>query len=78
MSKNIKIYNNIIRCSCFSLQCDKSPDIPNTAQLLIFIRLVFKDYTAKGELLGEISLKGVDILKPLKNFLISLNYHFLS
>ncbi|XP_067132090.1 general transcription factor II-I repeat domain-containing protein 2A-like [Centruroides vittatus] len=78
MSGNVKeqLYNDINRCSCFSLQCDESTDISDTAQLLVFIRMVFKDFTCKEELLGMISLKertrGVDIFKAFKNLLNDL------
>ncbi|XP_067118586.1 general transcription factor II-I repeat domain-containing protein 2-like [Centruroides vittatus] len=78
MSGNVKeqLYNDINRCSCFSLQCDESTDISDTAQLLVSIRMVFKDFTCKEELLGMIFLKertrGVDIFKAFKNLLNDL------
>jgi len=75
MGGNLKeqLQNDINRCSCFSLQCDESTDISDTAQLLVFIRLVFEDFTSKEELLGMISLKertrGVDIFNGFKSLL---------
>lgn len=78
MSGNVKeqLYNDIKSCTCFSLQCDESTDIRDTAQLLVFIRMVFEDFTSKEEMLGMISLKerirGVDIFKAFKNFLNEL------
>ena len=41
----------------FSLQLDKSTDTSDTAQILIFIHMVFKDISIKEELLDIISLK---------------------
>ncbi|XP_075210345.1 general transcription factor II-I repeat domain-containing protein 2-like [Lycorma delicatula] len=78
MSGNVKeqLYDDINSCSCFSLQCDESTDISDTAQLIVFVRMVFKDFTSKEELLGMISLKertrGVDIFKAFKNLLNDL------
>ncbi|CAK1590621.1 unnamed protein product [Parnassius mnemosyne] len=55
----------------FSLALDESTDISSTAQLLIFIRGVTKDFEVLEELLGMCSLKGqtrgVDILNVLLN-----------
>ena len=75
MGGNLKeqLQNDINRCSCISLQCDESTDIRDTAQLLVFIRLVFEDFTSKEELLGMISLKertrGVDIFNGFNSLL---------
>ncbi|KAK9721124.1 hypothetical protein QE152_g21709 [Popillia japonica] len=66
MSGKLKehLHNDINRCSCFCVQCDESTDISDTAQLLVFIRMVFGDFISNEELLGMISLKertrGVD------------------
>lgn len=84
MSGNLKeqLHNDINRCSCFSLQCDESTDISDTAQLLVFIRMVFGDFTSKEELLGMISLKertrGVDIFNGFKSLLNEKKYLFLN
>lgn len=61
---NEQLHKDIVRCVAFSLQLDESTDITDTAQLLIFIRMVFEDFSTKEELLSMISLKG-------KTFLIS-------
>ena len=42
---------NIEDCECFSLQLDESTDVSDTAQMCIFIRVVFSDIIAKEELL---------------------------
>jgi hypothetical protein len=74
MSANLKkqLYSDIIRCSCFSLQCDESTDISDTAQLLVFVLMVF----SFKELLGMISLKertkGVNMFNAFRNFLNDL------
>jgi hypothetical protein len=45
-------------CVAFSVQLDESIDIRDTAQLLLFIQMVFEDFSFKEELLGMIYLKG--------------------
>ena len=71
-----QLFNDINTCTCFSLQCDESTDVIDTAQLLVFIRMVFEDLTTKEELLGMLSLKertrGVDIFNWFKNLLNDL------
>ncbi|KAG8226053.1 hypothetical protein J437_LFUL005414 [Ladona fulva] len=49
MSGNVKeqLYSYINRCSWFSLPCDESTDISDTAQLLVFVSMVFKDLHLK-------------------------------
>ena len=75
MSGNIKeqLCNGINKCSCFLLQLT---NVSDTAQLLIFIPMVFKDFTLKEKLLGMISLKertwGVDISNAFENLLNDL------
>ena len=46
-----QLRRDIADCGCFSLQLDKSTDTSDTAQLCIFIKMVFIDMTAKEELL---------------------------
>lgn len=46
-----QMWKDIGDCECFSLQLDKSTDMSDTAQMCIFIRMVFSDITAKEELL---------------------------
>ena len=45
-----QLWKDIADCECFSLQLDESTDVSDTAQLCIFIRMVFTDMTAKEEL----------------------------
>ena len=46
-----QLLKDIEDCKCFSLQLDESTDVSDTAQLCVFIRMVFTDMTAKEELL---------------------------
>ncbi|CAH2094824.1 unnamed protein product [Euphydryas editha] len=75
MSENIneKLQRDIVRCVAFSLQLDESTDITDTAQLIIFIRMVFEDLSTKEKLLSMISLKGktrgLDILTEFKVYI---------
>ena len=56
------------------MQCDESVDSGSTAQLMIFIRMVFDDFSTKEELLTFLPLKattrGVDIYTAVKNFFV--------
>lgn len=45
------------RCSYFSLQLDESTDIVDTAQLVIFVRMVFENFETKEELVKVVLLK---------------------
>ena len=60
-------------CECFSLQLNASTDVSDTAQLCIFIRVMFTDMTAKEELLTILPMKehkrGEDIFQSFKNFI---------
>lgn len=38
---------DLARCGWFSIQCDESVDNSSTAQLMIFIRMVFDDFSTK-------------------------------
>lgn len=40
------------------MQADESTDISDTAQLLVFIRILIDDFTSKEKLLCMVSLKG--------------------
>jgi hypothetical protein len=44
-------------CVASSVQLDESIDIRNTVQLLVFIRMVFQEFSFKEELLGMIYSK---------------------
>lgn len=46
------------RCSYFSLQLDESTDIVDTAQLAVFVRMVFEDFETKEELVKVVPLTG--------------------
>lgn len=69
-----QLQNYIEECIFFSLQLDESTDIKDTAQLSVFIKLVFKDFTIKEEFLDILSLKGTtegsDIYTIFKNCLV--------
>ena len=68
-----QLLNRIEECVGFSMQLDESTDITDTAQLLVFVRLVFDDFATAEELLCMISLKqhtrGVDIYNGLMVFI---------
>ena len=68
-----QLWKDIADCECFSLQLDESTNVSDTAQLCIFIRMVFTNMTAKEELLTILPLKehtrGEDIFKSFKNFI---------
>ncbi|XP_045465147.1 general transcription factor II-I repeat domain-containing protein 2A-like isoform X1 [Harmonia axyridis] len=53
-----QLKHDIMKSTYFSLQFDESTDITDTAQLCIFIRMVFSDMSAKEEFLTMIPLKG--------------------
>ncbi|KAJ8409935.1 hypothetical protein AAFF_G00209760 [Aldrovandia affinis] len=63
---------DLAKCGWFSIQCDESVDSRSTAQLLVFIRMVFDDFSTKEELLTLLPLKtttrGVDIYNAVKEF----------
>ena len=42
-----QMWTDIRNCEFFSLQLDESTDVSDTAQMCIFIRMVFSDITAK-------------------------------
>ena len=58
---------------CFSLQLYKSANVSDTAQMCIFIRIVFCDITAKEELLTVPPMKehrrGDEIFQSFKNLI---------
>lgn len=68
-----KLKSDIMECRYFSLQFDESTDITDTAQLCVFIRMVFSDMTSKEEFLTMILLqrttRGKDIYDSFINFL---------
>lgn len=64
----------LAKCSWFSIQCDESVDSSSIAQLLVFIRMVFEDFSTREELLALLPLKtttrGVDIYNTVKEFFV--------
>lgn len=68
-----QLWKDIADCECFSLQLDEPTDASDTAQVCIFIRIVFPDMTAKEELLTVLSMtgqtRGEDIFQSFKNFI---------
>ncbi len=63
---------DINRCKWFSIQCDESVEASDTAQLAVFIRMVFDDFAVKEEFLTLLPLKtttrGVDFYSAMKNY----------
>ncbi len=51
MSENLteQLDRDLAKCSWFSIQCDESVDSSNTSQLMVFIRMVFDDFSTKEE-----------------------------
>ena len=76
LSENLteQVERDLAACRWFSIQCDESVDSASTAQLMIFIRMVFDDFSTKEELLTLLLLKatmrGVDIYTAVKNFFV--------
>lgn len=62
------------RCKCFLIQRDESVDSSNTAQLAVFNRMVFDDFSTKEEFLTLLPLKtttrGVDIYNVVKDYFV--------
>lgn len=80
MSENLEeiLQENIHNCSFLSLQFDESTDLSDTAQLCIFIRMVFADMSATEELLTILPLKGQtrgqDVYTAFKSFINSRSF----
>uniref|UniRef100_UPI0037E75A31 sialic acid-binding Ig-like lectin 12 n=1 Tax=Semicossyphus pulcher TaxID=241346 RepID=UPI0037E75A31 len=76
MSSNLadQLDRDLEKCRWFSIQCDESVDSSSTAQLLVFIRMVFEDFSTREELLTLLPLKtttrGVDIYNTVKEFFV--------
>ncbi|XP_072380584.1 zinc finger BED domain-containing protein 5-like [Diabrotica undecimpunctata] len=73
MGKDLEsqVKSDIMKCMYFSLQFDESSDMTDTAQLCIFIRLVFSDMLAKEELLTTLPLKEKTRGEDIHNVFIS-------
>ncbi|XP_070408067.1 general transcription factor II-I repeat domain-containing protein 2B-like [Nothobranchius furzeri] len=73
MSENLteQLEQDVATCKWFSIQCDESVDCSSSAQLMVFIRMVFDDFSTKEELLTLLPLqtttRGVDIYNAVKN-----------
>ena len=52
-----QMWTDIRNCEFFSLQLDESTYVSDTAQMCVFIRMVFSDITAKEELLTVLFMK---------------------
>ncbi|XP_053537410.1 carcinoembryonic antigen-related cell adhesion molecule 5 [Ictalurus punctatus] len=68
-----QLWKDITDGACFSLQSDESTDGSDTAQLCVFIRMLFTDRTAEEELLTMLPMKedtrGEDIFQSCKDFI---------
>ena len=69
-----QLESDMNRCKWFSIQCDESVDSSDTAQLAVFIRMVFDDFSTKEEFLTLLPLKtttrGVDIYNAVKDYFV--------
>ncbi|XP_041854559.1 zinc finger BED domain-containing protein 5-like [Melanotaenia boesemani] len=69
-----QLESDLNRCSWFSLQCDESVHSSDTAQLAVFTRMAFHDFSTKEEFLTLLPLKtttkGVDIYNAVKEYLV--------
>lgn len=76
MSGNLaeQLDQDLVKCKWFSIQYDEFVDSSNTAQLLVFIRMVFEDFSTKEELLTQSPLKttarGADIYNAVKELFV--------
>lgn len=76
MSENLteQLDRDLTTCRWFSIQCDESVDSTSTAQLMIFIRMVFDDFSTKEELLTllplETTTRGIDIYNAVKSYFV--------
>lgn len=75
MSVNImeQLEKDLGLCKWFSIQCDECVDSSSTEQLMVFLRMVFSDFSVKEEFLTLLPLKtttrGVDIYDAMKYFM---------
>ncbi|KAG8229224.1 hypothetical protein J437_LFUL008861 [Ladona fulva] len=67
-----QLKRDVEKCEWFSLQFDVSTDISDTSQLAVIIKILFNDFTVKGELLKILPLKkrtrGEDIFNVFKTY----------
>lgn len=71
----LQLRTDLDNCVYFSLQLDESTDVVETAQMAVFVRMVFSDFTIKEDLLKFIPLKGYttgqELFSHLKNIISS-------
>lgn len=69
---SLQVLKDLSICEYFSLQFDESTDATDTAQLSVFVRMVFTDFTVKEDFLALIPLKertrGEDVYNAFKDF----------
>jgi len=74
MNENVtrQLEDDIKSCRFFSLQFDESIDVVDTAQLIVFIRMVFCDFSMKEEFLTILPIKGttrgIDMMETFMAF----------
>uniref|UniRef100_A0A3Q1GPL9 SPIN-DOC-like zinc-finger domain-containing protein n=1 Tax=Acanthochromis polyacanthus TaxID=80966 RepID=A0A3Q1GPL9_9TELE len=65
-----QLISDLSLCECFSLKFDKSVDMTDTAQLMVFARMTFEDLTSKEAFLTLLPLKertGARTFSPSSN-----------
>uniref|UniRef100_A0A6P7F3L2 General transcription factor II-I repeat domain-containing protein 2-like n=1 Tax=Diabrotica virgifera virgifera TaxID=50390 RepID=A0A6P7F3L2_DIAVI len=71
----LQLRTDLDNCVYFSLELDESTDVVDTAQMAVFVRMVFSDFTIKEDLLKFIPLKGhttgQELFSHLKNIISS-------
>ena len=72
-----QLERDMIKCKWFSIQCDESVDAADTAQMAVFVRMVFEDASTREEFLTLLPLKtttrGVDIYNVVKKYFVENN-----
>ncbi|PNF14494.1 hypothetical protein B7P43_G16172 [Cryptotermes secundus] len=72
-----QIHQDLQSCEYFSLQLDESPDISDVAQLCVFVRMVFGDFTVREEFVKLPPLhertRGEDIMNVFLKFVKECN-----
>ena len=79
LSENVgqQVLKDLSLCEYFSLQFDESLDVMDTAQLVVFVRMAFQDFTTKEDFLTLLQLKertrGEDIYNVFKSYVREKN-----
>ena len=82
INKNVtrQLEDDIQSCRFFSLQFDESTDIVDTAELIVFIRMIFSDFSIKEEFLTILPIKGktrgADMMATFMSFAEKTNLPF--